>query len=95
MHEIKLDSKVLGYEKDAREITKYMLEDVSITDVSFDGGKRVMRYENGQVMTIEKIEKEFGTQSGDICSICKKGILTEYGGCATCANCGAQIKCGL
>jgi hypothetical protein len=23
------------------------------------------------------------------------GELTDYGGCSTCNNCGAQIRCGL
>ena len=95
MHEIRIDDKVLGYEKDVREISKYLLKEESIEEVWLEGDKRFMRYSNGQIMTIEKTDKSYGSTSGDICAICKQGILRDYGGCATCESCGAQIKCGL
>ena len=42
-----------------------------------------------------KFDKEYGTEVGDICPICKEGTVEDLGGCNTCTNCGAQLKCGL
>lgn len=36
-----------------------------------------------------------GTEVGDTCPLCRVGIVEERGGCNTCANCGAQLRCGL
>ena len=95
MHKIQIDGKTLGYEKDVRKIADYMIKDDRVASVNFDGSVRELILDSGRKMTIEKIDKDFGTQGGDICSVCKMGELKEYGGCATCSNCGAQIKCGL
>lgn len=40
-------------------------------------------------------EKKLGTDVGDTCIICEIGTLKDAGGCATCDNCGSQLKCGL
>lgn len=37
----------------------------------------------------------FGSEVGDTCPICRKGEVKDIGGCNTCNNCGAQLKCGL
>lgn len=37
----------------------------------------------------------FGYATGDMCTLCQLGTLIEAGGCVTCNNCNAQIKCGL
>ena len=36
-----------------------------------------------------------GSDVGNICPVCRKGTVEELGGCNTCTNCGAQLKCGL
>ncbi|PLS15286.1 ribonucleoside-diphosphate reductase, adenosylcobalamin-dependent [Bacillus sp. M6-12] len=36
-----------------------------------------------------------GSEVGDTCPVCRKGEVKEMGGCNTCTNCGAQLKCGL
>ena len=36
-----------------------------------------------------------GSEVGDTCPVCRKGEVKEIGGCNTCTNCGAQLKCGL
>ncbi|WP_042346003.1 vitamin B12-dependent ribonucleotide reductase [Bacillus massiliigorillae] len=36
-----------------------------------------------------------GSEVGDTCPVCRKGEVQEMGGCNTCTNCGAQLKCGL
>jgi ribonucleoside-diphosphate reductase alpha chain len=32
---------------------------------------------------------------GDICPICLEGTVEEFGGCHTCTNCNAQLKCDI
>ncbi len=39
--------------------------------------------------------REIGVEIGDICPICNEGTVVESGGCNTCNNCNAQLKCGL
>ncbi|MBB5180875.1 ribonucleoside-diphosphate reductase alpha chain [Planomicrobium koreense] len=36
-----------------------------------------------------------GSEIGDTCPVCRKGTVEEMGGCNTCTNCNAQLKCGL
>jgi len=36
-----------------------------------------------------------GSEVGNTCPVCRKGEVKEMGGCNTCTNCGAQLKCGL
>lgn len=42
-----------------------------------------------------KLDRKIGTDVGDICPICKEGTVEDLGGCNSCTNCGAQLKCGL
>ncbi|MGF3076278.1 vitamin B12-dependent ribonucleotide reductase [Facklamia sp. P12955] len=37
----------------------------------------------------------YGSEVGDTCPICRKGIVEDIGGCNTCTNCNAQLRCGL
>jgi hypothetical protein len=66
-----------------------------ILDISIDGKTRVFDYGNKGKYKIELSDRKIGTSSGNVCSICMAGELTDYGGCSTCNNCGAQIRCGL
>ncbi|MDP4170010.1 MAG: vitamin B12-dependent ribonucleotide reductase, partial [Bacillota bacterium] len=36
-----------------------------------------------------------GSEVGDTCPVCRKGTVEDMGGCNTCTNCNAQLKCGL
>lgn len=36
-----------------------------------------------------------GSEVGNTCPICSIGVVVEAGGCNTCDNCNAQLKCGL
>ncbi len=44
---------------------------------------------------VEAKEKKIGTDVGDTCPICKLGTVEDLGGCHSCSNCGAQVKCGI
>jgi ribonucleoside-diphosphate reductase alpha chain len=47
------------------------------------------------VNELESTDVKVGTEIGDTCPICREGKIIDAGGCHTCANCGAQLKCGL
>lgn len=36
-----------------------------------------------------------GSEVGNTCPVCRTGTVEEIGGCNTCTNCNAQLKCGL
>lgn len=42
-----------------------------------------------------KEAKNYGNEIGDTCPICRQGTVEDLGGCNTCTNCNAQLKCGL
>jgi ribonucleoside-diphosphate reductase alpha chain len=46
-------------------------------------------------MRADRIDRNIGVEVGDICPICLEGVVEEIGGCNTCTNCNAQLKCGL
>lgn len=44
---------------------------------------------------LRSTDVKYGSEVGDTCPICRVGKVIETGGCNTCENCGAQLKCGL
>ncbi len=44
---------------------------------------------------LEKTDVTIGSEVGDTCPVCRKGTVEDIGGCNTCTNCNAQLKCGL
>lgn len=47
------------------------------------------------VQELDKTNVNIGSEIGDTCPVCRKGNIEDVGGCNTCTNCGAQLKCGL
>ncbi|MDR3215638.1 MAG: vitamin B12-dependent ribonucleotide reductase [Bacilli bacterium] len=43
----------------------------------------------------DRQDRNIGVEIGNICPICLEGTVEEIGGCNTCTNCNAQLKCGL
>ncbi len=66
-----------------------------------DDHKIDRKIEEPKVVLVETIQDlrstdvTVGSEIGDTCPICRKGKVKEIGGCNTCDNCGAQLKCGL
>ena len=58
------------------------------------GNKRALHYSD-EIHVLENVDQEKGVYAGNICVICSIGVIQDLGGCATCTNCGAQLKCGL
>lgn len=47
------------------------------------------------ISDLRSTDVTIGSEVGNTCPICRKGKVKEIGGCNTCSNCGAQLKCGL
>jgi ribonucleoside-diphosphate reductase alpha chain len=47
------------------------------------------------VTELKSTNVNIGDEVGDTCPICRKGTVIDAGGCTTCNNCNAQLKCGL
>jgi ribonucleoside-diphosphate reductase alpha chain len=47
------------------------------------------------IAPLENTSITIGSEVGNVCPICRKGNVKEIGGCNTCTNCNAQLKCGL
>ncbi|WAA11221.1 vitamin B12-dependent ribonucleotide reductase [Fervidibacillus albus] len=47
------------------------------------------------IQDLRSTDVTIGSEVGNTCPICRKGKVKEHGGCNTCDNCGAQLKCGL
>jgi ribonucleoside-diphosphate reductase alpha chain len=60
---------------------------VNVKETQTDDKKTVMR--------ADRIDRNIGVEVGDICPICLEGVVEDIGGCNTCTNCNAQLKCGL
>lgn len=43
----------------------------------------------------DRLDREIGIEVGNICPICLEGQVENLGGCNTCTNCNAQLKCDL
>jgi len=67
-------------------------------DIVHDFGVNVKEQQNEEKKTDRRADRQdrnIGVEVGDICPICLEGVIEEVGGCNTCTNCNAQLKCGL
>ncbi|CAM9129489.1 vitamin B12-dependent ribonucleotide reductase [Mycoplasma marinum] len=88
------DSQVLSLTNDEETKTQ-VVEEVKVlqTETSKKAVEEI-REKHSNVPGI-KFEKNIGTKPGDTCPVCKEGTVEDLGGCNSCTNCGAQLKCGL
>lgn len=82
--------------RDAQVLT-LKAEENSMDNVEFDK----VPHEQPRVVLVDTISElrstdvTIGNEVGNTCPVCRKGKVKEMGGCNTCTNCGAQLKCGL
>lgn len=71
-------------------------EENSFDESSFDK-KEKTKQRVVLVDTINELQSTnvIGSEVGNTCPVCRKGSVEEIGGCNTCTNCNAQLKCGL
>lgn len=74
-------------------------EENDMDQLSFGGDFEEVEVERPVVLvdTIQALESTIvvGSDVGNTCPVCRKGTVQEIGGCNTCTNCNAQLKCGL
>lgn len=75
-------------------ITKDKQDDTGVVSLINENQIEEIRHSHADVPGMKQ-DKNFGTEVGDICPICKEGTVEDLGGCNTCTNCGAQLKCGI
>ena len=63
------------------------------TELFEDEKKKVVLVDT--VHELEKTDVTIGSEVGNTCPVCRRGKVEEIGGCNTCTDCGAQLKCGL
>ena len=85
------DTQVLTLKKDDTSAVQLDLVDMGI---EVEKGK-VQKESESQLHLRSKAGKNIGVEIGDICPICLEGTVEDLGGCHTCTNCNAQLKCGL
>ncbi|WP_205774562.1 vitamin B12-dependent ribonucleotide reductase [Alkalicoccus luteus] len=47
------------------------------------------------ITDVRSTSVNYGSEVGDTCPVCRQGTVEDIGGCNTCTNCSAQLKCGL
>ncbi|WHX78383.1 vitamin B12-dependent ribonucleotide reductase [Priestia flexa] len=68
---------------------------------TFDEEVKETKAEKPHVVLVDTINEvgstdvTIGSEIGNTCPVCRQGTVEEMGGCNTCTNCGAQLKCGL
>ena len=96
MQEIKMNEKAIGYIDDPKEFKNFLPNGApSKFEMLGSGNDRKLTYGN-DVYEILKSNKKVGVDTGDICPVCRLGIVEDVAGCRTCVGgCSAQLKCGL
>lgn len=93
------DSQVLtlkAEENKMEDISLFSIEETRIVEDKEELAQLVEQAESEHVkMHGHTDDTVYGSDVGDTCPICRKGTVEEIGGCNTCTNCGAQLKCGL
>lgn len=69
---------------------------VELSDLGIKIEEKNVSKEKGEINPPRtKANRNIGVEIGDICPICLEGTVEDIGGCNTCTNCNAQLKCGL
>jgi len=90
------DSQVLTLSKDEDEkITSPKQVDIAELGVEIDEEKKEPKVTKTVGLRSDRQDRNIGVEPGDICPICLEGTVENIGGCHTCTNCNAQLKCGL
>ena len=81
------DSQVLTLKAEENNFEQQSLQ------LEDEGKKKVVLVDTINELRSTKVT--IGSEVGNTCPVCRKGEVQELGGCNTCTNCGAQLKCGL
>jgi ribonucleoside-diphosphate reductase alpha chain len=90
------DSQVLSLSKEETEKSSKP-QQVGLQDlgIEVEEEKKEPKVSKTQGLRSDRQDRNIGVDVGDICPICLEGTVENLGGCHTCTNCNAQLKCGL
>ena len=93
------DSQVLtlkAEENDFENLALFEVDDVRVVDDSKELRQLVNLAEQEHILQKGHTDDVvYGSEIGETCPICRQGIVEDIGGCNTCTNCSAQLRCGL
>lgn len=81
--------------RDSQVLTLKAEENKVDTNVKTEGHPKQHVVLVDTINALESTSVTIGSEVGNTCPVCRKGKVEELGGCNTCTNCGAQLKCGL
>lgn len=90
------DSQVLNLTKgDTKEPSKPKQVAIDELGVELEDEIKEPKETKTKGLRSDRQDRNIGVEAGDICPICLEGTVENLGGCHTCTNCNAQLKCGL
>lgn len=90
------DSQVLTLSReDDEKVNAPKQVDIAELGVELDEEKKEPKESKTKGLRSDRQDRNIGVEAGDICPICLEGTVENLGGCHTCTNCNAQLKCGL
>lgn len=90
------DAQVLSLSKgDEEKVTTPKQVDIAELGVEVTEEKKEPKESKTVGLRSDRQDRNIGVEVGDICPICLEGTVENLGGCHTCTNCNAQLKCGL
>lgn len=81
------DAQVLSLTTDENKF-----DDVVTTEKNHPKNKVVLL---DTIADLRSTSVTIGSEVGNKCPVCRTGTVEDIGGCNTCTNCNAQLKCGL
>jgi ribonucleoside-diphosphate reductase alpha chain len=85
------DTQVLTLKKDDD-----LPKQVELKDLGIQIEEKVTVKEKNEINpSSTKANRNIGVEIGDLCPICLEGTVEDIGGCNTCTNCSAQLKCDV
>lgn len=83
-------------ENDFENLALFEVDDVRVVDDSKELRQLVNLAEQEHILQKGHTDDVvYGSEIGETCPICRQGIVEDIGGCNTCTNCSAQLRCGL
>ncbi len=90
------DSQVLTLTRDDTDKPRKPKQvDIGDLGVDVEEKKKPPKETKTKGLRSDRQDRNIGVEAGDICPICLEGTVENLGGCHTCTNCNAQLKCGL
>ncbi|TMW74117.1 vitamin B12-dependent ribonucleotide reductase [Alteribacter natronophilus] len=83
------DSQVLTLKAEENDLNE---KEETLEEHADSSGKVVLL---DTISDLRSTSVKYGNEVGDKCPVCRKGTVEDIGGCNTCTNCNAQLKCGL